>query len=234
MSERVALIASLGLLFAAVTATPAADGAPGAVRPRNDVRCTMTVKDGAAVGAGTAADVTVVVRNRSRRGARTVTMAIYADAPTGTPLWSEIVRVGARHRRTRRLSVDVPQTATSLIAVAECDPDDDPGNNMSNVTVVGGTAPGGGGEPPPPPVDPAILAGAATYSMHCAVCHTPDGTGSRSGPRILDRSANEIYQAFRDGPGRMPQFLSLTRTDAEQIARFLEDPGVVFKSSGGR
>lgn len=148
---------------------------------------------------------------------------VHARGVVGTPLWSEVTTVRGHRRRVRVLDVAVPQTARTLIAVAECEVDDNPGNNLAGIPVVGWTDPGTG-DPPPTPIDPAILAGAATCSAGCAVCHGADGRGPSAGPNLLHRSAGDLYESLQKGPGAMPTFPDLTRTDASNVSRFLEDP----------
>jgi mono/diheme cytochrome c family protein len=223
MRNSLILTAALVALLNANGATRAEDDdeheneGGGAVVVRRDVTCSISVPGGAPIGAGTMAALTVTVKNRSRRMSQRVDLSVYANAASGTPLHTESFQIGPHRRKVRRISVAVPLSAGTLVAVAACDDDQNPGNNIASVPVTGG-------DPPPVIVDPAVLAGAATYSTNCASCHGADARGTRSGPSVLHEDADEIYEAMREGEDGMPVFLGLTRTDASNMSKFLADP----------
>ena len=83
---------------------------------------------------------------------------------------------------------------TSLVAVATCEDDANPGNNMDIVNLGGD-----GGSTSPPPPNGYAVAGAATYATNCAACHGVDARGTSLGPNIVRRSASDVLEAMREG-----------------------------------
>ena len=73
------------------------------------------------------------------------------------------------------------------------------------------------------PIDTAALArGAELYSVHCAACHSPDGTGG-TGPDItreLDEEDEEIIEIILEGEDDMPA-ASVTPEEAQLIVDWM-------------
>jgi mono/diheme cytochrome c family protein len=206
------------------------------VRPQQDVACTLRVaakKD--AVLAGTTVKATLVVANKARKIVHDVALAVYADSTSTTPLWTQTISLHGHRSTVKHLRLDVPAGATSLVAVANCATDDNPGNNMDTVVIGdGGTGGGTGGGSTGGTIgthSPSAVAGAATYSANCASCHGAAAQGTRLAPRILGRSAGDVYEAVREGEDGMPRFPGITTTDAKNIAAFLADPAAATASS---
>jgi mono/diheme cytochrome c family protein len=206
------------------------------VRPQHDVVCTLRViaKKNAVIS-GTTAKATLVVANKARTAVHDVALAVYADSASSAPLWTQTIWLRGHRRAVRHLRLDVPADATSLVAVANCATDDNPGNNID--TVIVGTPPVGGGTTGGGTTggtigthSPSAIAGAATYSSNCASCHGAAAQGTRLAPRILGRSASSVYEAVREGDDGMPRFLGITTTDAKNIAAFLADPAAATAS----
>jgi len=199
------------------------------VRPQNDVACRLRVKARRdAALAGTRVRATLVVANKTRRRVQDVVLSVYVDSASGAPLWSQTIGLRGHRRAVRHLRLDVPAGATTLVAVATCAQDDNPGNNMDTVVVGTGTVGGDGGTIGTH--SPSAVAGAATYSANCASCHGAAAQGTRLAPRILGRSAGDVYEAVREGEDGMPRFLGITTTDAKNIAAFLADPAAATAS----
>jgi cytochrome c553 len=171
------------------------------------------------VTTGSTVATKLVVKNRSRRREPSVALSVFANSPTGTPLWTGTVSLRGHGRRTKHLEILVPEGTTSLVAVATCDDDGNPGNNIDSEHVGdddGGTA--------PPPVNGYALAGAATFATNCASCHGVDARGTSLGPNIVHRSASDILEAMREGEEGMPRFPEMTSTDARNLAAYLARP----------
>jgi len=216
------------------------------VRPQHDVTCSLRVSaKKSAVLSGTTVKATLVVSNKARAAVHDVVVSVFADTPTGTPLWTQSIGLRGRRSFVRHLRIDVPSTASSLVAVASCATDDNPGNNIDTVPVSGtpsgdddgsttgggsnsggGTTTGGTGTH-----SPSAIAGAATFSANCASCHGALAQGTNRAPRILGRSANGVYEALQEGDDGMPRFPSLTTQDAKNIAAFLADPSAATSQS---
>jgi mono/diheme cytochrome c family protein len=196
------------------------------VRPQYDVACSLrvAVRKNRPV-AGTRARAGIIVANRSRKAVRDIVVSVYADSTSSTPLWTRTIWLRGHRRFVRRLRLDVPAGATSLIAVADCETDDNPGNNMDTV-IVGATS----GDGTVGSHLTSAVAGAATYSANCASCHGAAAQGTRLGPRILGRSAGDVLEAVREGEDGMPRFPGITATDATNIAAFLADPAAATSS----
>jgi mono/diheme cytochrome c family protein len=238
MKHVLALAALLGLTFTARHAVLAEedesgdgeDGGSSVVRAQHDIRCDLRLPDGVTVQAGATADAKVVVRNASRKRERGITVTVFADSASGTPLWTGTLDLRPHHKATRKVHLDVPAGTTSLVALATCDHDDIPGNNMDEEPVGDDSSPGGstggttGGTPGP---SAAAIAGKATYDANCIQCHGADARGTSSGPRIVGRSAGDVLEAVREGEDGMPKFPGILTTDAQQIAAFLANPSAV-------
>ena len=189
------------------------------VRPEHDVACHLRLPADDTVTPGSTVAMKLVVRNRGRRR-ESVTLSVFANSPVGTPLWTDTVSLRPHARRTRHIEIQVPEDATSLVAVATCDDDANPGNNIDSEHVGGDD----GGTTTPPPASGYALAGAATYATNCASCHGVDGRGTSLAPNILHRSASDILEAMREGEEGMPRFPAMTSTDARNLAAYLADP----------
>lgn len=89
-----------------------------------------------------------------------------------------------------------------------------------------------GSGPAVPNVDTAdadLARGGVLYRANCASCHNAAGIGGalsygRHAPALSSATATQVVEAMRVGPGQMPVFdeLTLTRTDANDIARYVE------------
>lgn len=89
-----------------------------------------------------------------------------------------------------------------------------------------------GGGPAVPNVataDADLAHGGVLYRANCASCHNAAGIGGalsygRHAPALSSATATQVVEAMRVGPGQMPVFdeLTLTRTDANDIARYVE------------
>jgi len=195
------------------------DNSEDVVRPEHDVSCNLRLPADVPVTPGSTVATKLVVKNRSRRREPSVALSVFANSPTGTPLWTGTVSLRGHGRRTKHLEILVPEGTTSLVAVATCDDDGNPGNNIDSEHVGdddGGTA--------PPPVSGYALAGAATFATNCASCHGVDARGTSLGPNIVHRSASDILDAMREGEEGMPRFPEMTSTDARNLAAYLADP----------
>lgn len=192
------------------------DGQPSVVRPAHDVSCDLRLLASAAVAPGTSVPAKLVVRNRGRRREPVVTLSVFADSVTGTPLWTGTTSLRGRGRRTKRVSLFVPEGTTSLVAVATCDEDANPGNDI-DVEYVGDPASA-------PPANAYAVAGAASYATNCASCHGTDARGTTLAPTILHRSASDVLEAMREGEEGMPRFPEMTWQDARNLAAWLADP----------
>jgi mono/diheme cytochrome c family protein len=208
--------ATHGGLFAEVDDDGDDDFVP-IVRPEHDVACDLRVPEGASVTPGSIVSTKLVVRNRSRRREKSVVLSVFANAPTGTPLWTDITSLRPHARRTKRVEILVPEGTTSLVAVATCDDDANPGNNMDSEHL-------GDDDAAPPPASGYAVAGAATYATNCASCHGVDARGTSLAPDILRRSASDVLEAMREGEEGMPRFPSMTWQDAKNLAAYLADP----------
>jgi len=235
MNKTLACAAALGLaLFAlrpvlAEVETGDDDGAgvAEAVHPTHDVACTLTVNAAATARAGSGVTTKLVVKNKSRRREPNILVSIFANAPVGTPIWTGALDLKAHHKRSKNVHVDLPAGTTTLVAVASCDDDGNPGNNIAGVDVSGHDGGGdddGGGTTVPPAANAVVLAGAATYSANCATCHGVDANGTKLAPRIVGRSAGSVLEAIREGEDGMPRFPNMTSADASNIAAFLANP----------
>jgi cytochrome c553 len=244
MRNLIALTGILGFAFAAQRGVLADSGevVASVVRPQRDIACDLRLSHRSAVRPGSPAVAKIVVRNKGKTRESGVTLAVYANTPTGTPLWTDHVDLRAHRRKTRKAQIDVPAGTTSLVAVAFCDGDGNAGNNYDSENVGGlhddgdagnnddgnvgddGENTGGGGSGGSGGSTPYAVAGAATYASSCASCHGADARGTRSGPSIVRRSANSILEAVREGDDGMPRFPGITRQDAQNLAAFLADP----------
>ena len=195
------------------------DGFQPVVRPQHDVACNLRLPADAVVTPGATVPAKLVVKNRGRRR-ESVGLAVYANWPVGTPLWTDTVSLRGHAKRTKHVEIQVPEGTTSLVAVATCDDDANPGNNIDSEHVGGDD----GGTTTPPPASGYALAGAATYATNCASCHGVDGRGTSLAPNILHRSTSDILEAMREGEEGMPRFPAMTSTDARNLAAYLADP----------
>jgi len=185
-------------------------GSAVVVRPQRDVACDLRLASGATAQAP--GDVRLVVRNRGRRNEPRVEVAVYADVASGTPLWSARMAVRAHRRVTRHLALEVPSGTTSLVAVASCAGDGQPGNDVDRESF---------GEPSGSPYP---TAGAALFAASCASCHGADARGTPQAPALLGRSAGDVYEAVHEGEDGMPRFPGITWQDARNLAAWLADP----------
>lgn len=225
----------LGLVLATHGAAFAVDDAtaPRVVRAAHDV--TLKLKAPKATSGGRVS-TKLVVKNRGRTTEQAVTMSIFADVPSGTPLWTETLSVRGHHQKTKNVTVDVPAGTNELIAVADCDDDENPGNNMDGAPVhdadddhdgdddEGDDDDEGGSGTVTPPSTAAVLAGAATYATNCASCHGVLGEGGTARKRLVGESAHELLEAMREGEDGMPRFVDMTWQDAQNLAAFLVNP----------
>ncbi len=73
------------------------------------------------------------------------------------------------------------------------------------------------------PLDTAALAaGADLYSIHCAACHSPDGTGG-TGPDItseVDEEDEELIEMILEGEDDMPA-ANVTPEEAQLIVDWM-------------
>ncbi len=131
-----AVVAGRAVLAESESADGGWGGWNGAVvKAQTDVVCSLHVPSKSGVVAGATVKARVVVANKGRQTATSVPVAIYADSASGTPLWSGTVTLHGHRRATKQLSITVPAGASTLVAVATCPQDGNPGNNIDTVTV---------------------------------------------------------------------------------------------------
>ncbi len=209
--------------------------APRVVRAAHDVTLKLKVAKGGRVSPGGRISTRLVVKNRGRTIEPAITMSIFADTPTGTPLWTENLSLGGKRQKTKSVELDVPAGTTELIAVADCDDDENPGNNMDGAAVHDSDDhdsddgdeddhDDGDSGTVTPPLLSEVLAGASTYATNCASCHGVLGDGGTSGERLVGEDAHELLEAMREGEDGMPKFVDMTWQDAQNLAAFLVDP----------
>ena len=69
--------------------------------------------------------------------------------------------------------------------------------------------------------------GGHLYRLNCAACHVASGAGASIGsgvraPNLIHASPTEVGEAILVGPGVMPVFGSLTSTEVDDIAAYIE------------
>jgi ubiquinol-cytochrome c reductase cytochrome c subunit len=69
--------------------------------------------------------------------------------------------------------------------------------------------------------------GGRLYRLNCAACHVASGAGAAIGsgvraPNLIHASPTEVGEAILVGPGVMPVFGSLTPTEIDDIAAYIE------------
>lgn len=91
-----------------------------------------------------------------------------------------------------------------------------------------GTLGDGPGIPEVDTSDADLGNGANRYLLNCAACHVASGAGApigsnRRAPNLSRATPTEVGEAIIVGPGAMPVFSSLTESDIDDIAAYVEN-----------
>lgn len=77
----------------------------------------------------------------------------------------------------------------------------------------------------PDPEGEETLPGESTYWSYCSPCHGNQGTGTGTGPSLVDRipgmTDDQVFAVIREGKGNMPAFRSFTDDKVDELVVFL-------------